>query len=153
MMAAFSRIVILIGLVMSCGCQKSNSTIHHQADQDVTVSTDGNLIFYDQADKPIASINIALPSDLPPVGSSFRGTYVVTHIASDFPPATLNGRYNAYVHDDGVSIDLSDGMADNNITFNGQFKDNTLHDGTWRYSTFAGSKQLGKVKLVHNPGE
>lgn len=144
-MTRHKRFLLLFVLLVIGGCLYFDVTTRSNFPPEM----DGNLVFFDVANQPIAFAQFDLPKSIPAMGGKFEGTYQFTCTQPDFPSVeSLPGRYFAMVFDQWITFDLTPGMADNNVYFHGQFKGNQLR-GTWGYATFAGGKEMGTVILKH----
>ena len=103
----------------------------------------GNLILRDRAGGVVATGDLRLPGELPPVGRSFEGQWRLRTSRGTFPAqAVRSGKYAGTVQEHGVSIDLNPGVADNNVWLVGSVSNGSLR-GKWQHATFMGAKEMG----------
>jgi hypothetical protein len=140
MRTAFLIPLILLALL---GCDKRPLASQPSA------TPAGNLTFRDAAGGVVATADLTLPATLPAVGQTFKGKWQILSSKPDFP-AGGSGTYEANVYEEWVSIDLTPGMADNNVVFHWTPTSQPI-TGPWYHATFAGGKPMGTFSITTPP--
>ena len=106
----------------------------------------GNLVFKDAEGNIVATGEIKLPDPLPPAGQSFEGKWKLISSDPSFPSSAARDSYFANITAAGIWIDLSPGMADNNIALLGTFESDG-RSGKWYHATIVGSTPKGTFEI------
>jgi hypothetical protein len=109
--------------------------------------TTGNLLFKDAAGNVVATGELKLPDPLPPAGQSFEGKWKLISSDKSFPAHAVNDKYIANISDQGLWIDLSAGVRDNNIVLKST-PESGFRQGKWYHTTFVGENLKGTFEIA-----
>lgn len=112
-----------------------------------------NLLIRGAAGGVVATGDLRLPDQLPPVGQSFQGRWQLRSSKGAFPTdAVKSGRYTGTVHKHAVQIDLNPPVKDNNVWLVGSVSNGTL-SGKWQHAAYAGATDMGSFTATKVSGQ